>query len=44
LVTFPVIAKAIADYISCYLQEYPQGSCVLSQPEDESADEKFMEE
>ncbi len=44
LVTFPVIAKAIADYISCYLQEYPQGSCVLSQLEDESADEKFMEE
>jgi hypothetical protein len=44
LVTFPVIAKAIADYISCYLQENPHGSSVLSQPQDESADEKFLEE
>ena len=44
LVIFPVIAKAIADYISCYLRESPQGSSVPSQPEDESADEQFMEE
>ena len=44
LVTFPVIAKAIADYISYYLQQYPHGSSVLSQPEEDSADEKFMEE
>ena len=42
--TFPVIAKAIADYISGYLKEYPPGSSVLSQLEDESAYEKFMEE
>jgi len=44
LVTFPVIAKAIADYISGYLRDYPPGSTVLSQSVNESASEKFMEE